>query len=54
MIEVIEVTKLGVIRTGRVVVQGSILGLNRPSLRVPNYVYSVCNNINKSFNIYSS
>ena len=40
MTEVIEVTELGVARIGRVVVQGSVLGLNRLSLLVSNYAYN--------------
>ena len=54
MTEVIEVTELGVARIGRVVVQGSVLGLNRLSLLVSKSAYNVCNNVNKSFNIYRS
>ena len=50
----IEVTELGVTRTGRVVMQGSVLGLNRLSLSVSKSAYNVCNNVNKSFNIYRS
>ena len=40
--EVIEVAELGVPRTGKVVVQGSVLGLNRLSLLVLKSVYNVC------------
>ena len=43
MIEVIEVTELGVTRTGRVVVEGIDLGLSRLSPRVLKSVYNVCN-----------
>ena len=50
----IEVTELGVTRTGRVVVQGSVLGLNRLSLSVSKSAYNVVICINKSFNIYRS